>query len=80
MRLRKYDRIANLRNDKDLTQQELASYLHITQRSYSRYETGEANIPLEILCKIADYHGVSIDYLLERTDIKEPYPKAKIKR
>lgn len=78
--MRKYERIANLRNDKDITQQVLADYLHITQRSYSRYETGEANIPLEILCKIADYFGVSIDYLLERTDIKEPYAKARIKR
>lgn len=75
--MKKYERIANLRNDKDITQQNIAEYLNITQRTYSRYETGGSNIPLEVLCKIADFHKVSVDYLLDRTDVKEPYMSAK---
>jgi transcriptional regulator with XRE-family HTH domain len=62
--------IANLRIDKDITQQDIAKYLNITQRTYSKYETGESNIPLDVLCKIADYHKVSTDYILDRTDAK----------
>jgi len=73
----KYDRIRNLREDKDLTQNEIASYLHTTQRSYSRYENDERSIPIEILCQLADFHQTSVDYLIGRTDIKTPYPKSK---
>jgi transcriptional regulator with XRE-family HTH domain len=68
--LKKYERIANLRIDNDITQYELALYLNITQRSYSRYETGTSNIPLEMLSMIADYYNVSTDYLLGRTNEK----------
>ncbi len=75
----KYPRIRDLREDKFLTQEALAYALHITQRTYSRYETGDSNIPLETLVKIADYHNTSIDYLLGRTDIKKPYPSQKRK-
>ena len=66
-----YTRIRDLREDKDLTQQDMAEYLHCSQRCYSNYETGTRDIPTEILIKIADFHNVSIDYLLERTDKKE---------
>lgn len=69
-----YERIRNLREDKDLTQTELSQYLNITQRTYSRYENDERGIPVEILSKIADYHQTSVDYLIGRTDIKTPYP------
>lgn len=69
-----YQRIRNLREDKDLTQNILAEYLNITQRTYSRYENGERSIPTEILCKLADYHHTSVDYLLGRTNTKRPYP------
>lgn len=69
-----YVRIRNLREDKDLTQTELAQYLSISQRTYSRYENDERTIPIEILCKIADFHNTSVDYLLNRTNIREPYP------
>ncbi len=75
----KYQRIRDLREDKFLTQEAIAHALHITQRTYSRYETGDSNIPLEILVKIAGYHNTSIDYLLNRTDIKKPYPSSKRK-
>lgn len=76
----KYERIRNLREDKDITQKQLSDVLNIAQRTYSRYENNERSIPIEVLSKIADLHGVSIDYLVNRTDIKEPYPKPKQKR
>lgn len=70
-----YPRIRNLREDKDLTQSDLAKYLNITQRTYSRYENDERSMPIEILSKIADFHNTSVDYLIDRTDIKINYPK-----
>ena len=69
-----YKRIRELREDHDLTQVYMAHYLNVNQRTYSRYENGERSVPLELLCRIADYYKVSVDYLLERTDIKRPYP------
>jgi len=74
-----YNRIRSLREDKDLSQVHMANLLNINQRTYSRYETGEHAIPLEALCKLADFHGVSVDYLLNRTDVKQPYPSSKKK-
>lgn len=68
-------RIRDLREDNDLTQQAVASQLHIHQTTYSDYERGNLNIPVPILHKLADFYGVSIDYLLGRTPHKEPYPK-----
>jgi transcriptional regulator with XRE-family HTH domain len=64
-------RIRDLREDKDLTQTEVSKKLNITQVAYSYYELGKRNIPLESLCKLADYYNVSIDYILYRTDKKE---------
>lgn len=66
-----YERIRNLREDKDLTQTQMANYLHCSQRTYSYYESGEHDIPTETLIQIADFHNVSVDYLLGRTDKKE---------
>lgn len=68
--MRNYPRIRNLREDHDLTQTELSKKLNITQRAYSFYETGQRQIPLEILCDLADIYKTSTDYLLGRTDIK----------
>ena len=70
-----YSRIRKLREDKDLRQEYMAQLLHVNQRTYSRYETGEHAIPLEQLCRIADFHNVSVDYLLDRTDTRKPYPR-----
>lgn len=70
-----YSWIRKLREDKDLTQEYMAQLLHVNQRTYSRYETGEHAIPLEQLCRIADFHNVSVDYLLDRTDTRKPYPR-----
>lgn len=72
-----YKRIRELREDKDLTQTQLAKYLHCSQRIYSNYERGEVDIPTLILIKLADYHHTSADYLLGRTDIIDPLPPAK---
>ena len=70
-----YERIRNLREDNDLTQQQMADKLYINRRTYSSYETGVRGIPTEILCAIADIFDTSTDYLLGRTDIRKPYAK-----
>lgn len=70
-----YKRLRELREDRDLTQTYIANILHVNQKTYSRYETGEHAIPLEQLCRIADFYEVNTDYLLNRTDVKKPYPK-----
>ncbi len=63
-----YQRIRDLREDKDMTQTAISKILHCSQRIYSNYERGEVDIPTSILIKLADFHAVSIDYLLNRTD------------
>lgn len=72
-------RLAELREDKDISQRKLAEYLHVHQTTYSSYELGRISIPPEALDKLADYYQTSTDYLLRRTDIKEPYPRPKRK-
>lgn len=68
----KYQRIEDLRIDSDLTQKQISEVLHISQRSYSHYETGTRAIPVEMLIKLADYYNTNIDYLVGRTDNKTP--------
>lgn len=68
----KFQRIQNLRIDSDLSQKKIGEILHISQRSYSHYETGSRNIPIEMLIRLADYYDTTIDYLVGRTDNKEP--------
>lgn len=70
-----YPRIRSLREDKDLTQSQIAAYLNCSQRIYSNYERGEVDIPTAILIKLADFHQTSTDYLLNRTNIKQACPK-----
>lgn len=72
-----YERIRNLREDNDLFQKELAEYLKCSQVTYSRYELGKRDIPTDVLKKLANYFNTSIDYLLDETDVKKPYPKRK---
>lgn len=62
--------IRNLREDNDKTQQELADYLNVKQTTYSKYELGKINIPIEVFLKLADYYDVTVDYLLGRTSNK----------
>lgn len=70
-----YIRIRHLREDKDLTQKEVAEFLSIHQTPYSDYETGRLNLPLQVLDQLADFFETSMDYLVGRTDEKKPYPK-----
>lgn len=63
-----YERIRNFREDRDLTQKQVAEMLGMSQIGYSKYETGENDIPTQILIKLADYYNTTTDYLLGRTD------------
>ncbi len=65
-----YRRIRDLREDRDLTQKEVAQMLGMSQTGYSKYETGENDIPTAILIRLADFYHTSTDYLLGRTDKK----------
>ena len=66
-----FENIRNLREDCDKTQQELADYLNVKQTTYSKYELGKINIPIEVFIKLADYYDVSVDYLLGRSKYKK---------
>ena len=68
------NKIRDLREDRDLTQKELARLLKIHQTTYSDYELGRLNVPVSVLHQLADFYGVSVDYLLGRTGEKKPYP------
>lgn len=66
-------RIKDLREDNDLTQRELAEYLHIKQNTYSQYENGQRQLPLDVLISLAKYYKTSTDYILGLTDETKPY-------
>ena len=72
-----YQHIRDIREDHDLSQKQMAELLSIGQTTYSDYELGKINIPIEILKKLSLYFNTSIDYLLDMTDEKEPYPRKK---
>lgn len=63
-----YKRIRDLREDKDMTQTQISQILHCSQRIYSNYERGDVDIPTSVLIRLADFHNVSVDYILDRTD------------
>ena len=70
-----YNRIRDLREDNDLNQTKVAEMLGMSQTGYSKYETGENDIPTAVLIKLARFYGTSIDYLLGETEIRERYPE-----
>lgn len=70
----KFENIRKLRIDRDLIQAQLAAVLNIRQNTYSQYEVGTLNYPVEALLKLADFYGISVDKLLGRTEVKAPYP------
>ena len=74
----KHQRIRDLREDRDLSQKELAQYLNIKQNTYSRYETNDRAIPLDMICQLADFYNTSVDYLLGRTDEPKPYERKRV--
>lgn len=70
-------RIKDFREDKELTQKDVAKILNISQTNYSKYELGKINIPNNTLKKLALFFGTSTDYLLGLTDETKPYPRSK---
>ena len=72
-----YPRIRDLREDTDMSQTTFAKLLGMSQTGYSKYETGENDIPTEILIKLAEIYGTSVDYILGLTDDPRPYPRRK---
>ena len=71
------DRLKECRKEKGLTQVQVAIYCDITEKAYQNYELKTREPKLAVLIKIADFFGVSLDYLVGRTDKKDPYPKTK---
>lgn len=63
-----YKRLRDLREDADLKQRQLAELLSVSQATYSRYESGELDVPSSVLIRLADFYSVSVDYILGRTD------------
>ena len=72
-----YDRIRALREDSDLTQEKLGRAINVPQRTYAYYESGQRMIPPRVLCALAEFYNVSVDYLLGLTDEKKAYPRKK---
>lgn len=73
----KFERIRNLRIDHDFTQKQIAEYLNIKQNTYSQYEIGILNYPIDILIKLSVFYQTSVDYLLGLTDNPAPYERKK---
>ena len=69
-----YPRLRGLRQDQDLTQKQLAALLKMSQTGYSKYETGENDVPTWVLIRLAELYRTSVDYLLGLTDQPRPYP------
>lgn len=72
-----YERIRNLREDKDLTQKQLGQLLNMSQTGYNQYEIGKNDIPTRVLIELAKFYNTSIDYLLGLTNEIRPYPRIK---
>ena len=70
-----YPRLAELREDHDLRQRDLAELLRCTQVCYSHYELGTRDIPTDVLIRLAGYYHTSVDYILGLTDQRRPYPR-----
>ena len=62
-----FHNLRNIREDRDLRQKDLAAVLHVSQNTYSQYETGVISLTADVLIRLADFYGVSVDYLLDRT-------------
>ena len=71
----RFGRIRDMRTDRGLTQSKIAELLHVSQNTYSQYEIGTTRFPLDAVIKLAEYYGVSVDYLVGLTDEPTPYPR-----
>ena len=74
------ERLRDIREDRDLKQSDIAKLLNVSQQTYSRYENDEISIDKESLMKLALFYNTSVDYLLELTDERKPYPKSIMKK
>ena len=72
-----YERIRNLREDRDLTQKQIGQLLNMSQTGYNQYEIGKNDIPTKVLQQLADFYNTSTDYILVRTNETKPYPRIK---
>lgn len=72
-----YQRLRDMREDRDKTQRHIADLLHTTQQQYAKYEQGIQEIPVHHLIRLADYYGVSTDYLLGRISTEEEFARHK---
>ncbi len=70
-----YKRLKELMEDHDLTQSQISKYLNMSQTGYSKYETGENDVPTKILIELAKFYKTSVDYILELTNETKPYNK-----
>lgn len=70
-------RLRDIREDRDLTQKQIAEYLNVRQNTYSQYENGQRQLPIDALIKLAHYFNTSTDYILGLTDESKPYEKRK---
>lgn len=70
--MERYDRIKDLREDADLTQEKVGEAINVPQRTYAYYESGQRMVPPPVLGALADFYGVSVDYILGRTNNKKP--------
>lgn len=68
-----FRRLRDMREDRDLTQKQMAEFLQVHQTTYSDYEIGNLNVPIDVLIKLANFYETSIDYLVEITDNPKPY-------
>ena len=66
--MQKYQRIRDLREDADLTQKQVGEAINVPQRTYAYYESGQRMVPPQVLCALADFYNVSVDYILGRVD------------
>lgn len=66
--MQKYQRIRDLREDADLTQKQVGEAINVPQRTYAYYESGQRLVPPQVLCALADFYDVSVDYILGRAD------------
>ena len=74
----KYERIRSIRTDRGFTQEQIASYLHVKQNTYSQYEIGVLNYPLDVVIRLALFYDTSVDYLVGLTDEIKPYERSSI--
>lgn len=75
-----YEKIRNLRIDRGLTQKQVAEFLHVKQNTYSQYEIGVLNYPLDVVIQLAEFYQTSVDYLVGLTENPVPYERKRTKR